>query len=112
MKISTHRLNKDVFIIKAIGRFNIEEVLNFEKKVNKYMFKKIKTIALDLSELKYIDSSGIGSLIKTMNISYSHNIDLVIIDISSDILNIFKLAFLDKFFTITSLKELMKSIEK
>jgi anti-anti-sigma factor len=107
MDIKSKAVNEDSVIIKIIGRLNIEEVQSFEKEFDRFLSSK-KFIALDLSGLKYIDSSGIGSLIKAMNMTKNSGVELLLFDITPTILNVFKLAYLDKFFTILSGKELSK----
>ena len=108
MQITTKHPSEDTVIITLDGRFDIEEVINFESSCIEFLKSGFKNICLDLSELKYIDSSGIGSLIKTMNITKNENAVLFLLDVQPDILKIFKLAYLDKFFTITTKKEFLK----
>ena len=108
MEIKLNKVNRDLIIVRISGRFNIEEVINFEKAVNEVIEQSPKALSLDMSELKYIDSSGIGSLIKAMNIAKNKNIDLVITDLDKEIMHIFKLAYLDRFFTISTQEEIFK----
>lgn len=105
MEIKTKEVNSDFIILRLIGRFNIEEVLKFEEEFEKHLAMK-KYIVLDLSAMKYIDSSGIGSLIKAMNFSKNMSIEFVLLDVNPSILNVFKLAYLDKFFVIVSSDDL------
>ncbi|HON78264.1 MAG TPA: STAS domain-containing protein [Spirochaetota bacterium] len=108
MQITTKHPSEDTVIITLDGRFDIEEVITFESSCSEFLKSGFKNICLDLSELKYIDSSGIGSLIKTMNITKNENAGLFLLDVQPDIMKIFKLAYLDKFFTITTKKEFLK----
>ncbi len=107
MDIKPKEIDSTSVAIRIIGRLNIEEVQSFEKEFDKHLSSK-KIIALDLSGLKYIDSSGIGSLIKAMNLAKNSGIEFFLFDITPAILNVFKLAYLDKFFTIISGKELSR----
>lgn len=108
MEIKLNKVNRDLIIVRISGRFNIEEVISFEKAVNEVIEQSPKALSLDMSGLKYIDSSGIGSLIKAMNIAKNKNIDLVITDLDKEIMHIFKLAYLDRFFTISTQEEIFK----
>ena len=108
MEIKLNKVNTDLVIVRISGRFNIEEVISFEKAVNEVIEQTPKALSLDMSGLKYIDSSGIGSLIKAMNIAKNKNIDLVITDLDKEIMHIFKLAYLDRFFTISTQEEILK----
>lgn len=112
MEIKTKKISNNLFLFELYGKFNIEEVVRFEEAVNKAMQDSPAAIALNMESIKFIDSSGIGSLIKTMNVAKGKNIDLVITDIDKDILHIFKLAYLDRFFTIMPYKELLEQYSK
>ncbi len=112
MEIQTKKISNDLVVCELDGRFNIEEVLHFEEAMNKAMESSPRAIAINMESIKYIDSSGIGSLIKTMNIAKGKNIDFVITDIDKEILHIFKLAYLDRFFTIMTYKELLEQYSK
>ncbi len=64
--------------------------------------KKPPVIALDLAELSYIDSSGIGSLIRYMNMATKENINFLCYNLNKNIENIFKISKLDHFLPILS----------
>lgn len=108
MEIKINKVNQQLFIVRLSGKFNIEEVINFEKTINDIIAQSPQALSLNMSDLKYIDSSGIGSLIKAMNIAKNRDIDLVITDLDQEIMHIFKLAYLDRFFTITTHEDILK----
>lgn len=58
------------------------------------------TLAIDMNKLDYIDSSGIGTLIKSLNAIKSKKGILILVGLKPMILNVFKLAKLDMFFEI------------
>jgi anti-anti-sigma factor len=86
--------------VKLDGKFNIEEVVDFEKETDRFINKNYSVIGVDFTHVEYIDSSALGSLIKFLNITKSAKINLYIYNLNINIHNIFKLAFLDKFFNI------------
>jgi anti-anti-sigma factor len=86
--------------VKLDGKFNIEEVVNFEKETDRFINNNYSVIGIDFSYVEYIDSSALGSLIKFLNVTKSMKINLYVYNLNSNINNIFKLAFLDKFFNI------------
>jgi anti-anti-sigma factor len=108
MEIGQKKINERLVLINITGRFNIEEVFNFEKVINDVILLDPEAICIDLSGLKYIDSSGIGSLIKAMNITKNKNIDLILSDLNTEIMNIFKLAYLDRFFNLSTRADTLK----
>ena len=59
-------------------------------------------LAIDMNKLDYIDSSGIGTLIKSLNAIKNKKGVLILIGLKPMILNVFKLAKLDMFFEIMS----------
>ena len=59
-------------------------------------------LAVDMNKLDYIDSSGIGTLIKSLNVVKNKKGILILIGLKPMILNVFKLAKLDMFFEIMS----------
>ncbi len=90
----------DVKIIGLTGKFDIESTEEFEDKFQKELQSKPPAIAIDMTKLDYIDSSGIGALIKSLNSIKNNKGILILFGLKSMILNIFKLAKLDLFFQI------------
>jgi anti-anti-sigma factor len=105
MKIQSN-VADSVLVISLSGKFNIEEVAKFEEAISVDLTKKLKAIAINFSEVEYIDSSALGSLIKLMNKAKNINIDFIIYDMTQPILSIFRLAYLDKFFSIMTTDDL------
>jgi anti-sigma B factor antagonist len=95
----------NVKIISLSGKYDIESTEEFERIFNSQIDGKSLTIAVDMSNLQYIDSSGIGSLIKCLNNLKSKNGKLLLVDLKPMILNVFKLAKLDLFFEILTKME-------
>ena len=105
MKIKTKNENS-ILVVSISGKFNIEEVVKFEEAVTIDNAKKMTAIAIDFSEVEYIDSSALGSLIKLMNKAKNIGIDFILFDMTQPILSIFRLAYLDKFFSIMTADDL------
>jgi len=94
------RRGGDSLLLELEGKFDIEEAMRFENRLNTLLPERIRTIALDLEKLTYIDSSAIGSIIKIMNLVRNYDGDLILLGVSPHIRNIFALARLDAFFDI------------
>ena len=103
------KLNKrgSIKLIEIYGKFDIESTEEFEKAYNKQLESKPAIVAIDMSKLDYIDSSGIGSLIKCLNALKNNNGKLVLVGMKPTILNVFKLAKLDMFFQILTSAEFL-----
>lgn len=95
----------NIKIIEVSGKYDIESTEEFESIFTKQLDTKPETIAVDMSNLDYIDSSGIGSLIKCLNSTKTKNAKLLLVGLKPMITNVFKLAKLDLFFEILTKME-------
>ena len=102
--ISVEELRK-IIKIHISGEFYIENIQKVESIWNEQVLKTPEIIAIDCSELMYIDSSAIGTLVKFLNNAMNKNIKLVFYDLNPSIQQIFKTARLNNFFTITTGKK-------
>lgn len=91
--------------IEIAGKFDIESTEEFESIFAKVIEQSPSIVSIELSRLDYIDSSGIGSLIKSLNVLKNKKGKLILVGMKPMIQNVFKLAKLDMFF------ELMTSLE-
>lgn len=101
MDIKLNQLGK-VKVIEIGGKYDIESTEEFESAFQKVLESKPELVAVEMSRLEYIDSSGIGSLIKCLNSLKAKNGKLILVGMKPMILNVFKLAKLDFFFEILS----------
>ena len=62
--------------------------------------KRQLDVLVDLSEVSYIDSSGIASLVEALQWAKRRGTDLCLIAVSPEALRVFELARLDKVFAI------------
>lgn len=93
-------------IIHIKGKFDIECIEEFENTFQKQLASgKPTQLAIDMNQLDYIDSSGIGSLIKSLNTIKTQKGVLILYGLKPMILNVFKLAKLDMFFQIMTNSE-------
>ncbi|TGL72382.1 STAS domain-containing protein [Leptospira jelokensis] len=88
--------------IEIAGKFDIESTEEFESIFNKLVESSPNIVSIEMSRLDYIDSSGIGSLIKSLNSLKNKKGKLLLVGMKPMIQNVFKLAKLDMFFEIMS----------
>ncbi|MBL0956205.1 MAG: STAS domain-containing protein [Leptospira sp.] len=88
--------------IEIAGKFDIESTEEFESIFNKLIESSPSLVSVEMSRLDYIDSSGIGSLIKSLNSLKNKKGKLLLVGMKPMIQNVFKLAKLDMFFEILS----------
>ncbi len=90
----------DITILTIGGEFFFESVEFAEQIWNKIVQKKPRVIGINCRDIKFIDSSAIGVLVKFLNNAMKQGIELVFFDLSDTIMNVFKTAKLSNFFTI------------
>ncbi|TGL90810.1 anti-sigma factor antagonist [Leptospira congkakensis] len=88
--------------IEIAGKFDIESTEEFESIFAKLIEPNPSVVSIEMGRLDYIDSSGIGSLIKSLNSLKNKKGKLILVGMKPMIQNVFKLAKLDMFFEIMS----------
>ena len=88
-----------IVLLKLAGKFDIEQTEHFQQTFNDMPDKGV-TFGIDMSELNFIDSSGMGTLIKTLNQVKNAGGQMILFGLKPMILNVFKLAKLDNFFKV------------
>ncbi|MGQ9842598.1 MAG: STAS domain-containing protein [Spirochaetota bacterium] len=107
LSVSVNQLG-DVVVIDLAGEFDIEVIRNVEKAWNEALAKNPNVIGFNCKELKFIDSSAIGTLVKFMNSATNRKITLTLFNVAPPVITIFKTSRLDKFFSINSKEEFEK----
>jgi anti-sigma B factor antagonist len=107
MKIETKK-EGNVYFIKLIGEFTISTTEGLGEKFNSILDEKPIAIAFDCEDLKYIDSSGTGTLIKCLKKARKSNTNLHYVSVNDTILNFFTVARLNSFFNILSREDFNK----
>ena len=100
------QIRKGIIILEMNGKFDIEQAEKFEDMFNQILVEKPPHMGLDLSNVNYIDSSAIGSIIKSLNLIKNYGGEMILFGLKPMIMNVFKLAKLDNFFNIMTLEEL------
>lgn len=99
MELKLNTIGK-IKTIEIAGKFDIESTEEFESIFAKLIEPNPSIVSIDMNRLDYIDSSGIGSLIKSLNSLKNKKGKLVLVGMKPMIQNVFKLAKLDMFFEI------------
>jgi anti-anti-sigma factor len=102
-----------VVILNIDGEFYIDSLENAEQIWNKELAKRPKVMAINCKNIKYIDSSAIGILVKFLNGAMKQKTEMVFYDLNDNILGVFKTAKLSNFFKILSKTQFeMEYLEK
>lgn len=104
--LDVKRENKGrVSILSLSGVYYFESIHVVELEWSKSFAADFTVIAFDLSGIKFIDSSAIGSLVKYLNMARGKGIELVFIELSEAVKIVFETAKLDGFFRCMSRAE-------
>jgi anti-sigma B factor antagonist len=95
----------DAAIIVLKGSFDLGEVTEFETLFKSLLMESPEVIAIQMKDLNYIDSSGIGSLIRCMNYALRDGIKLVCYNLNSSIKMVFDVTRLEYFIEVLTEEE-------
>lgn len=96
---------QEVLIIKPdSSRIDASSAVQFKNQMLDIIQSGKNTIILDLSEVDFIDSSGLGALVSSRKTMGSKG-DIVLCDVSERVLNIFKVTRMNKVFKIFNSKD-------
>jgi anti-sigma B factor antagonist len=93
MNESDDRISLEVF-----GDIEMMTIKNFKEKLLELGLRTEKDIELDLSNVEYIDSSGVGVLISLIKMQKKKGKNLIINKVSPKVLNVLKLSSLSDIF--------------
>ena len=86
--------------LKVYGDIEMIRIKAFKEKLSEIGEKADKDVEIDLSEVDYIDSSGIGILITLLRRQRNKGKKLIITKASPKVLEVFKLSSLLKIFKL------------
>ncbi len=102
-----------VVIVNIDGEFYIDSVENAEKIWNEQLARHPKVMAINCKNIRYIDSSAIGILVKFLNSAMKQKTEMIFYDLNENILSVFKTAKLSNFFKIMTRTQFeMEYLEK
>ena len=104
MEVKIHQKN-DYTVLMLKGSLDIYTSLDLKNSIDQITLKPEISLIFDLSNVDYVDSSGIGTLIKIVNQVHDANGDFYITGLKPMIEKIFKVAGLMTYFTILSEQE-------
>lgn len=87
-------------VISVSGRFTIEDKDLFQKVVRDRISLEKEASCIIATDLKYIDSSGIGDLLKLKMEAAKTNHTIYVVGLNESILKVFNMARLDSVFVM------------
>ncbi|BAE49137.1 STAS domain-containing protein [Paramagnetospirillum magneticum] len=100
MKIET-RAAENATVISLSGEVDLRHSPNLRKTLMELMLEK-RPVAVDLSRVEYIDSSGIAGLVEAYQMARKNGTLFVLVAISDPVRRVLQLARLDRVFTIAA----------
>ena len=99
MEIKT-REEKEAIIIALEGEVDISVTDPIREKFKKLTDEKRKSILVNMTGVPYIDSSGLGMLVETMQEAGKYGGEIKLVGLTADVKKVFELTRLNKFFHI------------
>ena len=90
--------------VRVAGAVDIYTATQFKEPIEKLIEAGTKEIFLDLTDLSYIDSTGIGILIELRKGSMSKNLNMTLINPQKNIVKLLQLTGVDQIFSIVEEK--------
>ncbi|OHD65393.1 MAG: hypothetical protein A2176_15680 [Spirochaetes bacterium RBG_13_51_14] len=87
-------------VIRVSGEVDLYNVGKLKKALFNITDGTHRSVIVDMRDVNYMDSSGIGTLVAGHKKMRAHNGKLALLNPHEDVLNILRLATLDKFFKI------------
>jgi anti-sigma B factor antagonist len=106
------RKNEAIYIIDVLGEMDLYNSYKLKELLMKMIEKKIEQFVINLEDVEYIDSSGIGALIYITSTIKKMSLKLAITNVHGSVKKVIELTKLSGFFPIVSnLEEAVKSME-
>ena len=87
-------------VVSVSGEVDLYNVSKLKKTLFDIISKNVKSLVIDMKEVSYMDSSGIGALVASQKKIKINNGKFALLNLNEDVLNVLRLATLDKFFKI------------
>ena len=87
-------------IIEVTGEVDLYNVSELKKALFSITDGRFPSVIVDMKNINYMDSSGIGALVAGQKKMKAHNGKFALMNIHEDVLSILRLATLDRFFQI------------
>lgn len=101
MQMTSHITNNNIFIVKLSGEVDLYNASKIKDMIATHIKNSTaKNIIIDLNEVTYIDSTGIGTLISIKQMIQGANGELRLIHVTNSIKKIFELTKLNMLFKI------------
>lgn len=99
------RKNGEIYIIDVNGEMDLYNSYKLKELVMKMLQKNVKNFIINLAQVDYIDSSGIGALIFICSTIKKMNLKLAISNVHGSVKKVIELTKLMKYFPLAATVE-------
>jgi anti-anti-sigma factor len=103
-------LNQQVKVIALSERFNATTSQDFQESIKEAITSGIKIVLLDCQGVKFMDSSGLGTLVLTFKTLQESDTKMFICSINEQVKMLFELTGMDSIFTIVPSQEAFENL--
>ena len=108
LEIQTEKLSDGV-LLRPIGEIDLNCAAALRQQLGEVQSARPKRLVIDLSQVPYMDSSGVATLVEAMQVARRGGTRLVLCGLQDKVRSIFEIARLDMVFTIVdTVEEAMK----
>ncbi|MCC0175478.1 STAS domain-containing protein [Waterburya agarophytonicola K14] len=93
-------MNSVVQIIEPEGILDGTKTDDFQHQLDRSINSGVQAILVDFSNVTFMDSSGLGALVKALKSLKAAEVDLFLCSINDQIKMLFELTSMDEYFTI------------
>ena len=98
-------MNSVVQIIEPKGIFDGTKIADFQKQIERSVESGAHTILVDFCDVTFMDSSGLGGLVKAFKTVGAAEVGFYLCSINEQVRILFELTSMDKYFTILGDRE-------
>lgn len=91
-----------VVVLRPSGDVDLSSSRELQQSVKQAMEGRPSRVVVDLTNVPYMDSSGVATLVEAMQIARKQSTKLVLCAMQSKVRSIFEIARLDRVFTIVA----------
>lgn len=106
-------MNSVIQVIEPKGILDGTKAADFHHQIEQSVESGVHTILVDFSNVTFMDSSGLGALVKALKILKTAEVELFLCSINEQIKMLFELTSMDEYFSILdNHEEFTKQLKK
>lgn len=90
----------DAVVVRPEGDIDLSRSPSFRRQLANIQERSPRRLIVNLSDVPYMDSSGVATLVEAMQVARKHNSRLILCGLQERVRSIFEIARLDTVFTI------------